>query len=264
MPRPDRSAGAHGELVVRYDDGSTAERQVDGDTCESVVRALALMSALVLDAPSRDATTAKAPSTTESAADRAARDDAKAAADAAKAKVATFRISTGVGGAASFGIAPSAVPEGSLFVELAGAPSPRLWSPSLRATFEYANSGRTNVTGGAIQLVHAVGALDACPVHWTAGSFTASPCLYLEGGAVAASGDGVTPEASATRPWLALGAVGNLRYTLVHGLFLELRGGPRAPLVRDRFYFASDSSVTLFRAPPISGFAGGTAGVTFP
>jgi hypothetical protein len=56
--------------------------------------------------------------------------------------------------------------------------------------------------------------------------------------------------------------VGRVRYVTAARLFLELSGGLLAPLVRDRFFFEPNSSTTVFRAAPVSGFAGGALGFT--
>ena len=53
--------GARGDLAIHYADGTRARRGVDGDTCESVVSALALMSVLALSALDRPDVTPASP-----------------------------------------------------------------------------------------------------------------------------------------------------------------------------------------------------------
>jgi hypothetical protein len=252
VARAPRGSGTHGELSIRNADGGEARRAVDGDTCESVVDALALMSAMALDpsvmprAAEPDAPVPAPPAA--AAADVALRPDAST----------SLHVSAWVGGGAVFGVAPVAVPDVWAGLELAPAAG-SLGSPTVRAAFDYARSGASAVSsGGAIEVARSIGVVEGCPAWWSPGSFRLAPCLRLEGGALAASGLGVTPGRSAVRPWLAVGALGSARYVPRSWLFVEISGGLHVPLVRDRFYFEPDTAV--FRAPAAAGFVGGALG----
>ena len=251
--RPGRGSQAHGELSVRYADGSEARRVVSGDTCDSVVDALALMSAMSLDAVSSPSAPPVDVPPTPPEAD-----------DAGRAGLLDRRpglhVSAGVGGGVTFAMAPVAAPDGTAFVEVSHRGG-TAWSPSLRAGFEYAASGAASVQGGDMKVTRSLAELDGCPLEWSPGAFRLVPCIHLEGGALEASGLSVTPENTAHRPWFAAGALARARYVTSSRLFLELAGGVLAPFVRDRFFFEPTGS-TVFRAPAVSGFVGGAIGIT--
>ncbi len=172
-------------------------------------------------------------------------------------------MSVGAGGGAVSGVAPVVVPDASGFVELAWTPSPgALFAPSFRAGFDYAPSGVAGAAGvtGAMTVARSVGTLGACPLRWASGPFRLAPCLEVEGGALSASGAFVIPVRTATRPWIAVGALARARYVAPFGLFVELSGGVHAPLERDRFYF--EPNTTVFRPPAVSAFAAASLGFT--
>ncbi len=250
---------AHGDLSIRSPDGSEARRAVDGDTCDSVVDALALMSAMALDPAVVPRATTPDVSPPAPAATVTASGGNDADAHPATTRSPAWQLPVWAGGGAVFGIAPVAVPDVWGAVELARAVG-GLGSSSVRAGFDYANSGAASVTGGGIRVVRSVGVVEACPAWWSPGPFRLAPCLHLEAGTLAASGLEVTPERSAVRPWLAVGAVGSVRYVPVHRLFVELAGGLHLPLVRDRFYFEPDTTTTVYRAPAVAGFVSGAIG----
>ncbi len=248
----------HGELHVVYADGSEARRAVDGETCESVVDALALMSAMALN-----------PTTARAAAEPAVEPPpAPSPPDAPPADLrppldaeAGTHVAVGAGGGVALGMAPVAAPDAAVYVELARTTG-ALWSPSLRLGVDYATSGDAAVTGGSVQLGRTDATLDGCPFRWSPGPLRLTPCLHVEAGAVNASGLGVTPDRSALRPWVGAGLLGSVRYVATRRFFVEVSGGVRAALVRDRFFFEPDSAVTVFQAPVVSGFAGAAVGFT--
>lgn len=251
-----RSSGhgsqAQGELSVRYADGSEATRVVGGDTCDSVVDALALMSAMSLTAVAGPAAPPKEVPAPPGV------DDLRR--DGPIDGRPGLHLSAGGGGGATFAMAPVAAPEALVFLE-GSLQNGTVWSPSLRAGFEYAASGATNVPGGAMKVTRSLGELDVCPLAWSPGAFRLSPCVHLEGGVLEASGLSVMPENTARRPWFAAGALARSRYVVSSRIFVELTGGVVAPFVRDRFYFEPTES-TVFRAPAVSGFVSGGIGVT--
>jgi len=106
-----------------------------------------------------------------------------------------------------------------------------------------------------MRVVRFLGSLDACPLAWHAGPISVVPCAHAEGGALEAYGLGITPSRTATRPWFAAGLLAN------HGR-VEVLGGVLAPFERDTFYFEPNREI--FRAPALSGLAGGALGFTIP
>lgn len=243
IARGRRIPYTRGDLTVLYPDGSEAKRTVEGDSCESVVDALALMSAMALDPAGASRSGLAGPQAEPPRAPEPPRQDVPGPADLA----AEGYLSVGAGGGAVFGTAPAIAPEGSGFVEV-GRVTGRLWAPSLRASFDYASSGTAAVHGGAMGVVRSTGAIDGCPLAWRSGPLRLVPCLRVEAGALAATGAEVTPVRSATRPWLAAGAAGRAHYEPTRSLFVELTAGIEVPFVRDTFYF--EPATTIFRPPP--------------
>jgi len=253
VTRGSHRAEAHGALSVRYEDGGVARRAVDGDTCDSVVDALALMSALVID-PGGAVEGVRPPPP-------AAGPPPLPAPLPADERSERTQIAVGAAGTAVFGTAPVVTPDGALFVEIERVTG-RLFSPSLRAGFDYADSGVAGVPGGDMRVVRFLGSLDACPLAWHAGPISVVPCAHAEGGALEAYGLGITPSRTATRPWFAAGLLAKVRYRPFSLFFVEVLGGVLAPFERDTFYFEPNREI--FRAPALSGLAGGALGFTIP
>jgi hypothetical protein len=106
-----------------------------------------------------------------------------------------------------------------------------------------------------------LGTVDACPLRWRRVPIALFPCARVEAGELDSNGVGVVPVRSVARGWLAVAALGRLRWTVVNPLSVEIEGGFRAPLIRDRFIFEPD--LTVYRPPPLSGFADAGLLVTF-
>jgi hypothetical protein len=255
VTRREHGVRVHGELSVRYVDGSDATRTVDGDACDSVVDALALMSAMALDPTASLDGTSAPPAEPQPVAAVTDDLDGSLPIDVRSG----WHVAVGAGGGATFVIAPVGAPDGTGFLELVRGGT--VWSPSVRVGFEYASSGAVGVAGGDIKLGSSLGVLDVCPASWRLGAFRLAPCVRLEGGVLDVSGVDVMPAKSALRPWAAAGALGRVRYVPLARFFVELSGGVLAPLVRDHFYF-DPSDTTVFRPPVASGFAGGAVGIT--
>jgi hypothetical protein len=287
--------GAHGHLVVHDVDGTEAQRNVEGDTCESVFSALVLMSAIALDpslvAQAQGAETASSASADASAgaASTTGTPNATGATDASPTEPADghsdvstslpstndaatddvgshgretpidrrpgLHLALGGGAGVESGAAPQALLTWGAYLEATRSES--VLAPVARLAFEHANSGDQPASFGGVRFVRNLGVLDGC-LRWAAGPVRLLPCVEVEGGALAASGQDVVPARSDTRPWVALGALARVRYVPISPLFLEIDGGLRLPLLRDRFFFEPDN--TVFRAPAISAFGGGTLG----
>jgi hypothetical protein len=280
------SRTVHGHLVIHDVDGTQSSRDVDGDTCESVDSALVLVSALAIDPTAAGSSTgptgqtgqtgdAGAPPSADGG--EVAETHAAAVADAALAPAPApsappdrpqgppldategWHLALGAGVQATWGGSPDVMPGLPAFVDLAHSTG-SAWSPSLRAGFLYAHSGDQPVAGGGVRMVQTVATLDLCPLRWTAWNLRIAPCVHGEGGAADVSGVGVSPARSETRPWLAAGVLGRVRYVAISPFFIEIYGGADVTLQRDRFFFEPDS--TVFRAPLVSGYATGALGLT--
>ena len=254
-PHAGHEDAAHGDLSIRYVDGSQAKRALDGDTCESVVDALALMSAMAID-PTGVALASRPPPP-----------PVKAAAPAlpvlsppADLLIGTH-VAFGAGGGVVFGTAPIPTPDFTAFVEVTRQ-NGTLGSPGLRASFDYASSPAATVPGGEMQAVRIVGALEGCPLEWSSGPFRLLPCARVEAGTLSARGLLVVPSRSASRPWAAGGLLARSRYFLLPRFFVEVSAALLAPFVRDRFFF--EPGTTVFRPPVVTGSAAAALGLTIP
>jgi hypothetical protein len=250
-----------GHLVVEDVDGTVSRRDVDGDGCESVLGALALMAAIAVDptAPLHGddvpKTTPPAPATVEAGV------EAKDQVAPSPGPVATsgFRLGFVGGAGATTGTAPSVAWMIPVSAEIAWGRDASV-SPLFRAGFEHSDSGQDAATGGDARFVRNAGTLDLCASVPVGGAVRLLPCVHAEGGAMSATGSNIQPALSDTRPWVGLGALGAVRYLVLSPLFVELSLGVRFPLVRDRFFFEPDT--TVFRPPVAAGFAGGSLGIT--
>ena len=250
--------GFRGDVVLGEGEGRLA-RSVEARTCGAVVEALALVVALDRDeAVGKDAAPESEPASTvpppdapsSSAGGAAPARDEVAPSSSARSR----RVETAVGvGASGTAFANGGVLLASpVFVELSGLPS---WLPAFRTSFLYSLPTTTTVAGVApkydvrprFQLM--AGGIDLCPLHYAPGgssTFSFVGCAHGELGTLRAEAAG-DPESSHSRVWAAAGGLARARaITAGPGtrVFLEIGAGLLAPLVRDRFYFASSDSRT--------------------
>jgi hypothetical protein len=267
----------HGRLVVEDVDGTSSRRDVDGDGCESVLGALALMAAIAVDpaAPLRGddapgAAPGAAPSSSPGRGDgvegarpvagASSKDEVSPAGGIApEAGRSSLHFGVTGGASATMGTAPTVAWMIPVSAEIGWGLETSV-SPLVRAGFEHADSGEDAATGGDARFVLNAGTLDLCASFPVTRAVSLLPCLHAEGGTLLAAGSDIQPARSDTRPWLGLGAVGAVRYLVRSPVFVELSFGVRLPLVRDRFFFEPDT--TVFQPPVAAGFAGGCIGFT--
>jgi hypothetical protein len=280
----------HGSLVIQDVDGSFSRREVDGDSCESVLGALALMAVIAVDpgapvsrdtsAPAPSATpggataTASAPSesprsgTKEGGSDKdagtgppEARDGGTTERPSSLSSSSSVHVGFGAGAGVSTGFAPTVAWVVPAFAELRWGEATRV-GPLLRGGYLHGDSGDDSATGGSARFVANLGTLDVCARIPFGRGFQGLPCLHAEGGTLAAAGLDIVPARTATRPWVGVGALGAVRYDVVSVVFAELSVDLRLPLIRDRFFF--EPSTTVFHPPPLALFGGASLGVTIP
>jgi hypothetical protein len=220
-------------------DGEKVSRTIGADTCDEVVNAIALVTALAMDARAGD----------DPGVVRSARADSPAPAPVAAPSVArppaappprrerAGRWDAGAGLDVASAYAPSASVGLRLFVE--HAPS----TVSVRATAMHADSGRVPVEGGRIRFRFWGGRLEGCPLRLELrGQLAALPCAGLDGGALGGEGlpgDGIAEPKRATELWLAAAVIGRLVFAIDHFLLLEAQADARFPLLRHEFYLES-------------------------
>jgi len=266
--------GYSGRLEVTRSDGRVLDREVDGETCEEVVSALALVTALAFDPHASAAPLAPLPE----AAPAASAPEAKASGPAAASSHAEHRprdVTPRTRSTepshwhAAFGVAvgvrAGVTPDPVLVAPVLAGFDLELAEPftlSLLASFERSQSDEVDVAQGRAAFRWTAAALEACPVAWARGAVAVAPCLRVEGGTLEAEGSQIVPARSERRAWVALGPAGRVRWVLLEPLFAELGGALMTPLLRDRFYFWPDDTV---HRPPLVGGSGRVGlGVRFP
>jgi hypothetical protein len=240
--------GAAGVLTVRTPDGSTSEREVTAASCEQVLSALALVTALALDPDASTAPIAPVVPPPASA------PTAPAAPPAAPEVPWVWQI--GVSAELFTAFAPDPAFWVRPHVELArGDVAARLSAGWARATARSAE--------GAAALTLVAGRVELCPVRLDLGpTVLLTPCGALDAGVLGARGVDVTPSADTTRPWLTAGVSTRLSAMPFAPVVIEVGGELFATLVRDRFYVQEDT--TLHKTPAVGGALGIGLGVHSP
>jgi hypothetical protein len=97
-----------------------------------------------------------------------------------------------------------------------------------------------------------------CPVAWGVGVIDVAPCAVLEVGGLRGQGRRslriTTPESNLV-PWAAVGLLGTLHMPLGSSVNVGIEAGPLVPLSRPRFEFYVPD-VLVFRPPPVGLTAG--------
>ncbi|WP_437308000.1 hypothetical protein [Sorangium sp. So ce388] len=281
----ERDGRFTGRLGVRTADGAASDRDVAGATCDDVVAALAVVTALAIDSQAAEAAAA------------AAAPSAPASAVAVEATGATTVASASIASASARAAPAPPPPAGSgrarppgpatdvatqltlgaqlLAGEMVGAPSlgARLFAePPLAATDDGVGplrfgahveaSSDVPAAGGSASFLLAAVAADACPVGAALGALRLAPCARVEGGLVAASRRGAAPARSATRGWLALALPLRARLPVWGPFLLDAEAGVRMPLLRDGLLV--DGAGSPVRPPPIEAVFALGLGLTIP
>jgi hypothetical protein len=254
--------GSAGTLEVSAPAARTARREVKAASCEQVVVALALMTALAIDP---DASTEPVPKPPPAAPKPQPQVLSKAEPALKPAEQPTAALTlwkVGVSVELLGGIAPELVPAVRPFVELdreghgPWGVATRLSVARLQTTVDAESSG-----GAEFRLWS--GRLEGCPAHLRAARpVWISACVAFDFGELTAGGFGVTPAERVSRPWLAAGEITRLELRLFGALALEAAGEIMVPLVRDRFFVRTDE--TLHRTPAVAGGGAVGLGVLFP
>ncbi|WP_437509361.1 hypothetical protein [Sorangium sp. So ce1099] len=285
----ERDGRFTGRLGVRAADGGTSDRDVAGATCDDVVAALAVVTALAIDSQAADADAAAAATPAPPApANAAAGADAAGATTVASTSTASASARAAPAPPPPAGSGPARPPGRATDVathltlgaqllagEMLGAPSlgARLFAePPLAATDSGVGplrfgahveaSSDAPAAGGSASFLLAAVAADACPVSAALGALRLAPCARVEGGFVAASRRGAAPARSATRGWLALALPLRARLPVWGPFLLDAEAGARMPLLRDGLLV--DGASSPVRPPPIEAVFALGLGLTIP
>jgi hypothetical protein len=246
-PEGDR---LRGRITIRDVEGTEAERVVSGQTCDEIVRALVLVTALAIDPDAKiEITEPPRPSFPEPVSPPPPAPAPPESPPPEPAPVWHPRFGAEVG--VRTGVAPKTVVAPG--AELAIGMDPRgAWAPEARLVIAGATTGSfaTPIAGRA-RFDWVAARVDVCPLALRLSDALATrPCAAMELGIVHAKGYDVFDAQGSTRPWRAPGA-------LVEGLwdrYAPFAVGVEAmasfPLTRDKFSFVPRTD--LFQAPHIA------------
>ncbi len=274
-----RGAKMSGRIELREADGTTTERAVTGASCDDVISGLGLVAALALNpmastsATNTNATgtnntsnttnntstsantstsTSTSTSTTTSTKSESEDDDAQTLAPSKR----RWSVGAGADGEAVFGVSPNPLFAVPVFFEVTRALGEHVAvGGALR--FERAGQSALDSSSGGADFTWTAGAVDFCVVG-RAGRVRAHACVRSHFGVIDAHGEGVTPERSATRPWVDVSLALALRVRIVGPIFAELGGSAGIALVQDRFFL--EPNQTVFQVQTFTGHVGAGLG----
>jgi hypothetical protein len=297
LAQPGEIARTFVVTVSANDEGSSARleikdsdrpiREVSATNCAEAAHAIALVTALAMDArapPGDDEIQAAAPApaapparTFDDAArptpaahpppiDRSrvespTRDRAPALESGPTLEAAGPRWEVGGQFVWHSPLAPSGAPGGALF---AGRVAPNEGF-SARGTLLYVQSGLIEAEQGAARVSLMAARFDGCPPAVGAESFKLRACLGFEGGRLRGQGrpGGAITETGITNDlWLATGVLARLDGIVGNLILLEVEGGPWFPLTRTEFKFR-DPDIAIYGIPAVGAVFGAGAGFIF-
>lgn len=237
------AAGFSGELAR---EGGPV-RRLEGRSCDDLVRALALVTAMTLDAE-------PPPPILEQLPRAKAAPPAKPPKKAAPPPDATIAI--GADGAVAFGMVPGNGFGLPVFVEIRFKNGIRA-----RGVYQRVSGDALGLSAGAASFTYNVGRLELCPISMPVGPVEVTPCALGEAGTVHASPSLVSSALPTDQLWGAAGALLRLRYMVSTPLFIEGNASFFVPFNRSRYIFSP--GVEVFTTPSIGAAFGLGAGIVF-
>gem|GEM_PF-1705252 len=288
-----------GRLEIRGPGSEVSTRSVPGKTCNEVMSALALMTALAIDpnavAPPGPSLIASAPSPPPNLSVKPpsskplsppppAQPDADEARSVAlpapqsglvglartppSAPVsASWKWSVGLQGHTSLHVSPTPGLGGSLFVE-AAAPGGSLLGPVLRVGLFVNHSEVSLASGAGADLLWTAAMVEGCPIRFERADarFAFYPCLAFHLGVLRGRGSGLDQPRQAVDTWSDVGPVARIRFATSTHLFLEALGMLVFPIRRLTFDvqdYPAQAPTSAYTAPVIGVLAGMGAGYAF-
>jgi len=254
-----------GRLRIEEIDGVGAEREVTGPTCDDVVGALALVTALAIDAGPIDAPipsasappSAPAPPPIASASARPAASSASVAPPPPPPPPTTsadppppprppspwkshFELGAAVG---AFGaVSPSLAWGGSVFADWSGWGS-TAFTPSVRLGVAVAQSPPVEAGAGRATFRLVALRFAGCPWALKLGPIVARPCGSLDFGALHGVGSALFETFGQTRTWADFAVGPRLQWRVGRALVIEGEIALLLPLIRDTFIFEEPMTV---------------------
>jgi hypothetical protein len=270
--------------TLHYTDSSSGQaiRTVRHQSCEQVVRALALIGAVLTEASARrqaaPATLAFDDAAASRAEPRPARTGAPRRVGQTQAprtarpvpKEPAWRTHGRLG--AGLGVASALAPDWLLTPRFAlgleRQPVRSRFGYIVGVSFSYAQSGTLELERASAELTWTAARLEGCAQLGLTGHASLAGCAYAEVGELAGrSIEGVTQDQTHRRLWASPGLGVALGSTLVGPLSLELGLRGFRPLVRPRFYFNPPDGGAqrwLHEVPPVGASAEAALVTHFP
>lgn len=232
VTRGDRNY--HGEMRQVVNQGETAARSVDGETCKDVVEALSLTVALSLDPEAHaPAPPEEAPPRSEPSAPAVAAAPTPAPpAPVLSAAPLELRLSVSVLGTV---VDTSAFSSGAALSVTLLREVDASTSRAVQLSFLFASTGLPTAPEDHRTRFGAL-ALDACPFRHRSGSFEIAPCALAAFGFLELTGRRLAEPLTVNRAWWSAGVDLQLSWLLGGGFLLDGALAATVPLVRHRYY----------------------------
>ncbi len=272
--------GIEGRLTLRENDGLVSVREVPGGDCEEVLSAMALIAALTVDPlarPDREIPLARRMRNRRepqsSPPPRPRRESPKRViprreppkqkqeqerAEPSSAAPANAKPGLGFGVGQRVTVQTAVMPGATLglgaHAELA-VTGPSLWSPRLRLSGIFSQSGEIDAERGLAEFDWITARLQGCPVRFGFDrTWNIRPCAYLDAGRLHGAGSQIEPSDEKSVFWTAAGVEFSGELRVFGPLALGVEAGILLPFRRDRFLFEPD---TELHEVPVAGFSGG-------
>jgi hypothetical protein len=265
-------ASFHGEMAV----GSSAPRQLTGESCVEVVEAMAIILALRAERLHEErleaASSRRFPTLSEPLVHRVAPSLADSSPGVSprapdgrarfEARAETVRVRLGAGGVLLTDVAP-----GSAFgpALAAGIESARPEGWALRLGVDRTATGSVVVAPAAIWTRLSVVRLWGCPLGVGFGSVEVHPCVQAAGGvfeAGALASAAIPAVRGARRPWFSLGPALHLTLPITAHLALGAEAAAVLPLVSQKLTFRTPDT-TIHERKALTAFFGLMAEIVF-
>lgn len=239
------SAGYAGSVRV----AGGAPRALHAGACEDLMRGLALVTAMLVDAE-------PPPSGPESPVAVAADRPAPRARTPSAPAVQGLQLAVGVGAALGLGHVPGAALVVPIFAELH-------WpgGPSLRAALRRAAGEAAPLPGGVVAYAWTAGRVELCPAELDLGLGVVVACGQVEGGLLAAEPRDLRDATPSRDAWLAVGAAVRARAEVVAPLFVEAGVAVSVPVLRSRYLLVP--AYEVYTTPSVAADVELAAGVRF-
>jgi hypothetical protein len=227
----------------RVEVGESGTRSVTGASCDEVVGALALATAMMLE-PLPEAATVEAP----------ARSEALVSTDASRPPVPRApehapELQPGIGayGGIASGIGPSVAPRLGLFVDA------RWHGLSAGLGFDYAWAPTVSFGTGTIDFTRATAVLDLCPLRLESERLALETCVTGAIGALSVVARDVESPESVRNLWLSAGPLLRTGVRITSRFELRFDLNANLAIARNRYYFRPD---TLVYETPLGSLSG--------